>query len=300
MSHAARGMQAAQTGLFVNVVLVIVKLLAGIAGHSYALIADAIESFTDVFSSLIVWGGLRITTKPADEEYPYGYGKAEALATAIVSLMLLGAAMGIAVAAVGEMMTPHHVPAPFTLAVIAAVIPVKEILYRWVISVGSETGSTAVKADAWHHRSDAITSGAALIGIGVAIWGGPGWESADGWAALLAAAVIAINGISLLRPAIHDLMDRMPERQVLAQIAAVAGEVEGVRATEKLRVRKVGTEYFVDLHVQADETMPLLEAHILSGKVKGAIRSAVPDVAGVLIHMEPFNEQSFSRADRAS
>jgi len=281
-------MQAARTGLFVNIILVIVKLLAGIAGHSYALIADAIESFTDIFASLIVWGGLRITTKPADPEYPYGYGKAEALATAVVSLMLLGAAMGIAVAAVGEIMTPHHMPAPFTLAVIAAVIPVKEFLYRRVLRVGSETGSTAVKADAWHHRSDAITSGAALIGIGVALWGGPGWESADAWAALLAAAVIAVNGIFLLRPAIHDLMDRMPERPVLEQIAAVAGGVEGVRATEKLRVRKVGMEYFVDLHVQADEMLPLREAHILSGKVKGAIRSAVPDVAGVLIHMEPY------------
>ena len=201
--------------------------------------------------------------------------------------MLLGAALGIAVAAVGEMMTPHHMPAPFTLAVIAAVIPVKEILYRWVLRVGSETGSTAVKADAWHHRSDAITSGAALIGIGVALWGGPGWESADDWAALLAAFVIALEWHLLLRPAIHDLMDRMPERPVLEQIAAVALGVDGVRAIEKLRVRKVGMEYFVDLHVQADETMPLLEAHNLSGKVKGAIRAAVPEVAGVLIHMEP-------------
>ncbi len=186
-----------------NIVLVIVKLVAGIAGHSYALVADAIESFTDIFSSLVVWGGLRITTKPADEEYPYGYGKAEALATAIVSLMLLGAALGIAVAAVGEILTPHHMPAPFTLAVIAAVIPVKEILYRRVLKVGSETGSTAVKADAWHHRSDAITSVAALIGIGVALLGGPGWESADDWAALVAAAVIAVNGTLLLASGRH-------------------------------------------------------------------------------------------------
>ena len=287
-------MQVAQTGLFVNIVLVIVKLLAGIAGHSHALFADAIESFTDIFSSLIVWGGLRLTTKPADEEYPYGYGKAEALAAAVVSLMLLGAAMGIAVAAVGEITTPHHMPAPFTLAVIAAVIPVKEILFRWVLRVGSETGSTAVKADAWHHRSDAITSGAALIGIGVALWGGPGWESADAWAALLPQRSSSLNGVVLLRPAIHDLMDRMPERPILAQIAAVAGQVEGVRATEKLRVRKVGTEYFLDLHVQADESMPLRDAHILSGKVKGAIRAAVPDVAGVLIHMEPYQEKTTS------
>jgi cation diffusion facilitator family transporter len=300
LSHAAQAIKAARTGLLVNIVLVVVKLLAGIAGHSYALVADAVESSIDIFSSLIVWGGLRITARPADEDYPYGYGKAEALAAAMVSLMLLGAALGIAVAAVGEVMTPHHMPAPFTLAVIAAVIPVKEILYRRVLRVGSETGSTAVKADAWHHRSDAITSSAALIGIGVALWGGPGWESADAWAALLAASVIAVNGILVLRPAVHDLMDRMPERPVLEQIAAIADGVEGVRATEKLRARKVGMEYFVDLHVQADETMPLLEAHILSGKVKGAIRAAIPDVAGVLIHMEPFPSKTSSEGDHTA
>jgi cation diffusion facilitator family transporter len=288
LSDVSRGIKAARAGLLVNIVLVTVKLLAGIAGHSYALIADAIESFTDIFSSLIVWGGLRITTRPADEEYPYGYGKAEAVAAAVVSLMLLGAALGIAVASVGEIMSPHHLPAPFTLAVIAAVIPIKEILYRRVIRVGEETGSTALKADAWHHRSDALTSCAALVGIGVALWGGPGWESADAWAALLAACVIALNGLFLLRPAIHDLMDRMPDGPILAQIATVAQGVPGVRAIEKLRVRKVGTEYFVDLHVQADETMPLQDAHILSGKVKGAIRAAVPGVVGVLIHMEPY------------
>jgi cation diffusion facilitator family transporter len=293
-------MTAARTGLRVNIVLVIVKLVAGIAGHSYALVADAIESSTDIFSSLIVWGGLRITAKPADEDYPYGYGKAEALAAAVVSLMLLGAALGIAVAAVGEIMTPHHMPAPFTLAVIAAVIPVKALLYRRVLKVGSKTGSTAVKADAWHHRSDAITSFAALIGIGVALWGGPGWESADDWAALLAAAVIGANGALLLRPAVHDLMDRMPERPVLERIAAIAQGVEGVRAIEKLRVRKVGMDYFVDLHVQADEMMPLQEAHVLSGKVKGAIRAAVADVAGVLIHMEPYQPTDRALADSSS
>jgi cation diffusion facilitator family transporter len=179
-------------------------------------------------------------------------------------------------------------PAPFTLAVIAAIIPVKEFLFRRVIRVGSETGSTAIKADAWHHRSDALTSGAALLGIGIALWGGKGWESADDWAALLAALVIALNGLFLLRPAIDELMDRMPDRPVTEQIAATARSVDGVRAIEKLRVRKVGVGYFVDLHVQADRSLPLLDAHILSGKVKGAIRAAVPEVGGVLIHMEPY------------
>lgn len=295
-TQAARGMQAALTGLIVNLVMVIVKLLAGVAGHSYALIADAIESSTDVFSSLVVWGGLRITTRPADEDYPYGYGKAETIAAVAVSLMLLGAAAGIAVAAVGEIVTPHHGPAPFTLVVLAVVVVVKEVLSRRTLRLGRETGSTAVKADAWHHRSDALTSASAFIGIAIALWGGPGWESADDWAALVAAALIALNGVSLLRSTIPDLMDRMPDGPAVARIAAAAGGVGGVRALEKLRVRKLGMDYFVDLHVQADPSLSLHDAHVLSGKVKGAIRRAVPDVVGVLIHMEPFEERDGDKA----
>lgn len=295
MSHAERGMRAALLGLVVNAVLVVVKLLTGIAGHSYALIADAIESSTDIFSSLVVWGGLRLTTRPADEDYPYGYGKAESLAASIVSLMLLGAAIGIAAAAVVEIATPNRAPAVFTLPVLAVVIAVKEVLSRMVLRVGSETGSTAVEADAWHHRSDALTSAAAFIGIAVALWGGPGWESADDWAALAAAAIIAANGARLLRSTIRDLMDRVPEELDVEKIAAAAEGVEGVRATEKLRVRRVGMEYFIDLHVQADPQLSLRAAHNLSGKVKGAIRAAFPAVGGVLIHMEPYEGEELPR-----
>lgn len=285
------GMRAALTGLLVNVVLVVVKLLAGILGHSYALVADAVESSTDIFASLIVWGGLRITTRPADEDYPYGYGKAETLAAAVVALMLLGAAAGIAVAAIREILIPHHLPAPFTLVILAVVVVVKEVLSRSVLKVGEELGSTAVKADAWHHRSDALTSAAAFLGIAVALWGGEGWETADDWAALVASGIIALNGFLLLRPAIRDLMDRMPAELPIERIADAAHSVDGVQAIEKLRVRRLGTEYFVDLHVQADPMLPLWEAHVLSGKVKGAIRTALPSVAGVLVHMEPYERQ---------
>jgi cation diffusion facilitator family transporter len=281
-------MRAALAGLLVNAALVVVKLLAGILGHSYALVADAIESSTDIFSSLIVWAGLRITTRPADVEYPYGYGKAETLAAAVVSLMLLGAALGIAVSAAHQVTTPHETPAAYTLVVLAAVILIKETLSRKVLRVGDLTGSSAVRADAWHHRSDALTSGAAFVGIAVALWGGPGWESADDWAALVAAGVIAINGGLLLRSALRDLMDRMPEGSLVDQIAQAASSVEGVRAIENLMVRRLGIDYFVDLHVQADPMLALREAHILSGKVKGAIRSTIPGVSRVLIHMEPY------------
>jgi cation diffusion facilitator family transporter len=298
-SGAARGIQAAQAGLAINLGLVVIKLVAGIAGHAYALIADAIESSTDLFGSLVVWAGLRITTRPADEDFPYGYGKAETLATVVVAVMLLGAALGITVAAIGEIRTPHHMPAPFTLAVLIVVVLVKEILFRRVLRVGDETGSSAVKADAWHHRSDAITSAAAFVGISIALWGGPGWESADDWAALAAAVVIAINACRLLRPAILDLMDRMPGGPEVDLIAAAARGVEGVLAIEKLRVRKLGADYLVDLHVQASPDRTLADAHILSGKVKGAIRQAVPSVAGVLIHMEPYEEPPGTHGEHA-
>lgn len=264
------------------------KLLSGIVGNSYALIADAVESSTDIFSSLVVWRGLLVTARPADESHPYGYGKAEPISAAVIALMLLGAAVSISIVAVREILTPHHVPAPFTLAVVAGVVLVKEVLFRRVLEVGDETGLHVVRADAWHHRSDAITSAAAFFGILVALLGGPGWESADDWAALLAAGVIALNGARLLRPAFHDLMDRQPEAAILARIEAAARGVDGVLAIEKLRVRKFGLAYFVDLHVQADPALSLRDAHVLSGKVKSAIRRELPAMNDASIHMEPF------------
>lgn len=283
-----RGTRAAQMGLLANAVLAIVKFLAGIAGNSYALVADAVESATDIFSSLIVWGGLRISARSADEQFPFGYGKAESLAAAVVALMLLGAASGITIEAVQEILTPHNVPAPFTLVVLLAVVVVKEILFRRVFRVGEEVESTAVRGDAWHHRSDAITSAAAAVGITVALIGGPEWAEADDWAALLAAGVIFFNGWRILRPAIGDLMDRSPETPVIERIAATAAGVPEVRAVEKLKVRRAGIGLYVDIHVQADPGMSLHDAHILSGMVKTAIRREVPRVVGVLVHMEPF------------
>lgn len=292
-----RGIRSAQVGMLINTLLAVTKLVAGLVGHTYALVADAIESTADIFSSLIVWGGLHVAGRDPDEDYPFGYGKAEALAAAVVALMLLGAALGIAIEAVREIHTPHHTPAPWTLAVLVAVLIIKWVLSRRVRAVGSEIGSTAVKADAWHHMSDAITSAAAFIGISIAVlgsryWGGSGWESADDWAALVASAVIAFNGISMIRPALHDLMDRTPGEEIVAPVRRAAESVSGVLATEKLAVRKTGMTYHASIHVQTDPELPLHEAHVLSGKVKSAIRAAVPRVQSVLVHMEPFEGQT--------
>lgn len=282
-----RGIRSAQIGMLVNAALAAVKLVAGVLGNAYALVADAVESSADIFSSLVVWRGLRIASREANEEYPFGFGKAEPLATAVVALMLLGAAGGIAVEAIREIRTPHHTPAPFTLVVLVVVVLVKEFLFRKVHTVGSEVGSTAVKADAWHHRSDAITSIAAFIGISIALIGGPGWEMADDWAALFAAGIIVFNAVNLLRPAIDDIMDKSPGPDLEEQISQAALATPDVRAIEKLRIRRVGLGYQVDLHVQADPQMSLHDAHILSGRVKSAIRGVLPKADVVLIHMEP-------------
>jgi cation diffusion facilitator family transporter len=282
-----RSIRWAKAGLLTNALLVIVKFVAGIIGHANALVADAVESSSDIFSSLIVWMGLSIAARPADENHPYGHGKAEPIAAAIVSLILLGAAVGISIMAIREIRTPHHLPAPFTLFVAAGVILIKEILYRRVSRVGKEVGGTAIAADAWHHRADAISSLAAFVGISIALIGGRGWEAADDWAALVAALVVAINGIRTLRPAISGLMDEAPDRTVKERAIDAACKVDGVRSVERLNVRSSGLGFFVDLHVKADPTISLDAAHEIAAKVKYAIMEAIPNVVGVLVHMEP-------------
>jgi cation diffusion facilitator family transporter len=285
-----RGIRLAQLGLLANGVLALVKLVAGVLGNSYALIADAVESIADLFSSLIVWGGLRVAARDADDRYPFGYGKAEAISAMIVGLMLLAAAVGIAIEAVREILQPIRAPAPFTLVVLILVVAVKAALFRVVNRNARDSGSSAVTADAWHHRADAMSSAAAFIGISIAVLGGPGWETADAWAALFASVLILYNGLGIARPSVQELMDRSPSEEMLRAVDAAAHAVEGVLATEKLKARKSGTRFLLEVHVQAEPSLSLQEAHILSGKVKRAIRSAVPSVQDVLVHMEPFED----------
>lgn len=287
----SQGVRAAQLGLLVNAALAVVKVLTGLLGNSYALIADGVESGADIFSSLIVWRGLAISGRSADEEFHFGYGKAESLASAIVALMLLGAAVGVAIAAIREVVTPHHLPEPFTLIVLVLVMGIKEAMFRRTLRVGSDTGSNAVQADAWHHRSDAITSLAAFVGISIALAGGRGWESADDYAALFSAMVIGWNGYRLLRPAVSDLMDKAPDREFVDRVTHVASAVEGVLGIEKVAARKAGLGYFIEIHVQALPSLPLHDAHILGGIVKSRLKEEIPPILGVLVHMEPFHPQ---------
>jgi len=279
----------------VNLVLSGTKLAAGIAGHSHALVADAVESFADIFSSLIVWRGLVVAAAPPDEDHPYGHGKAEPIASAIVAAMLLGAALWIAITAFGEIRQPHLAPAPFTLIVLLAVVAVKESLFRFVSREGQAVDSSAVKTDAWHHRSDAITSVAAGIGITVSLVGGRGFEAADDVAAIAAAGVIAWNGWHLLRPALNELMDTAPGPEVIDQIRRIADVTPGVDRVEKCIVRKVGYQYFVDMHVEVDPQMTVLRSHEIAHDVKDKIREIIPAVSDVLVHIEPLGIAAHQR-----
>jgi len=287
MNRLQRSLRATFTGLAVNAVLTSAKFAAGIAGHSHALVADAVESLADIFSSIIVWRALVVAAAPADEDHPYGHGKAEPLAAAIVSTMLLLAAGWIVLAALRSIAQPHHAPAPFTLLVLGAVIAIKETLFRFVRREAASVQSSAVRTDAWHHRSDAITSLAAAIGISVALIGGKGYEAADDVAAIVAAGVIAWNGWRLLRPALDELMDTAPNPEVVGQIRRIAGAAPGVARVEKCLVRKVGYDYFVDMHVEVDPQMTVQRSHEIAHDVKDKIRSQIPAVRDVLVHIEP-------------
>ena len=284
---AYKGLRSTFVGIIANTLLAAIKGIAGILGNSYALIADAIESTTDIASSFIVWGGLKISALPPDDDHPYGHGKAEPLAAVVVSLTLIAAAIVIAIQSVREIVTPHHAPEPFTLVVLVLVVVTKESLFRFVFKVGEEVKSIAVKSDAWHHRSDAITSAAAFIGIFVALVGGRGYESADDWAALFASSIIVFNAYRILRPAIREVMDAAPSSELENAVRQVAQGIQGVIALEKCFIRKMGFSYYVDLHVTVDGSLSVRHGHDIARQVKQAIRTSNPNVAEVLVHIEP-------------
>jgi cation diffusion facilitator family transporter len=271
----------------VNILLVAGKLAGGFFGHSHALIADAMESLADIISSVIVWRAVVLAAEPPDREHPYGHGKAEAIATAVVSTILLLAALGIAINAGRQVFEPREPPRAFTLYILIGVVVVKELVFRYASQQARLAESGAVKADAWHHRSDAITSLAAAIGISVCLLGGARWVYADDAAALFAAAIIGWNGWLLLRPALDELMDAAPSAVLLAQIRATAAEVAGVQAVEKCQARKTGFQYLVDMHIEVDPEMTVQQGHGIAHQVKSRVREAVPLVNDVLVHVEP-------------
>ena len=281
------GIRASGISLALNLVLAGIKISVGLAGNSYALVADGIESTVDIVSSLAVWGGLRFSRRPPDDTHPYGHGKAESMAAVFVAIALLAAAVIIAVQSIREINTPHHAPAWFTLPVLVGVVAVKETMFRWLERKGRRIRSSALKADAWHHRSDAFTSLAAFVGISVALVGGDGYEAADDWAALAACLVIAFNGIRLLRPAVDEVMDAAVPDPTLEEIREVAAAVEGVAGVEKCRARKSGTELLVDIHIEVDPDLTVRDGHAIGHRVVDRLRATEHPIHDVLVHVEP-------------
>ncbi len=277
----------AGSAIAINLVLALIKISTGVIGNSYALIADGIESTTDIFASLIVFGGLRLSTRPPDENHPYGHGKAESLAAMIVALFLIGAAVLIAVQSIREIRAPQSSPAWYTLVVLGMVIVVKELLFRRMHEVGEGLDSSSLRSDAWHHRSDAITSLAAFVGISIALIGGEGFEAADDWAALLACSIIFFNGVRLLRPALNEVMDASPSDDVEARIVETASNVEGVIAIEKCRIRKSGLGYLMDIHVEVNSELTIREGHDIGHAVKDRLLNSELPINDVTVHVEP-------------
>ena len=286
-SNLQTGARIALFGLAINVLLAAAKILAGLVGHAYVLIADGIESALDVGGSIVIWGGLTVAARPPDATHPYGHGKAEPIAAVVVAVGVLTAGLGLAIQSVREIFLPHHAPAPYTLAVLIVAVILKEILYRYVIRFGREMESTAVETDAWHHRIDAMTSIAAFIGISVALIGGEAWQSADDWAALFACALIGASGYRLLRPALFEIMDTAPRGKIVRSIRRAARSVPGVIEVEKCRARKMGLDFYVDLHVGVDGSISVHEGHEIAHQVKRAIQQSDSRIADVLVHIEP-------------
>jgi cation diffusion facilitator family transporter len=270
-----------------NTCLAIIKGIAGIFGNSYALIADAIESTTDIFSSFLVLFGIKYSNRPADANHPYGHGRVEPLITFLVVGFLITSATIIAYESIANIGTPHELPKPWTLFVLGAIIIWKEYSFRLVMKKGIQTNSSSLKADAWHHRSDAITSVAAFLGISIALFLGKGYESADDWAALFASAFILYNSYLIFRPALGEIMDEHLYEDLEAEIRKISLTVEGVIATEKCFIRKSGMKFHVDLHAVVDGNITVTKGHDIAHLLKDTLRENIIELGHVLIHIEP-------------
>jgi cation diffusion facilitator family transporter len=287
MSSEQTAIKATYFSIIGNTLLAIIKGFAGFFGNSYALIADAIESTTDIFASFLVLFGIKYSNRPADKNHPYGHGRAEPLITFLVVGFLITSATIIAYESIININTPHELPKPWTLLVLGAIIIWKEYSFRLVMKRSIQTNSSSLRADAWHHRSDAITSVAAFVGVSVALLLGNGYESADDWAALFASGFILYNSYLIFRPALGEIMDEHLYDDLIEQIRLVSHQVVGILGTEKCFIRKAGMQYHVDLHAIVDSTITVKEGHDLAHKLKDTLQEQIPELGHVLIHVEP-------------
>ncbi|MEZ4908407.1 MAG: cation diffusion facilitator family transporter [Saprospiraceae bacterium] len=287
ITNEKAAIKAAWFSIIGNILLASIKLLAGLVGNAYALIADGIESTTDVFSSIIVLLGFKYAQKPPDKNHPYGHTRVEPLITFLVVAFLVSSAVVIAYESIINIKSPQKIPEAWTLIVLGVIIIWKELSYRYVMSKSKKTNSSSLKADAWHHRSDAITSITAFIGISIAIIFGKGFETADDWAALFASAFILYNAYNIFRPALGEIMDEHVYDDMVQHIRDIAMEVDGISGTEKCFVRKAGMKYLIELHALVDGNISVNEGHYLSHKLQDKLQEKIPEISHITIHIEP-------------
>ncbi len=291
MSKEDSAIKTTYYSIFTSFSLALIKWLAGIFGNSYALIADAIESTADIFSSFLVLLGLKYSKRPADSSHPYGHGRIEPLMTFIVVIFLVVSAFVIASESIKNIQTPHELPKPWTLIILLGIIIWKEITFRVILRKSKLLNSTSLKADAWHHRSDAITSVAAFVGIAIALFCGEGYESADDWAALFASGFILYNCYGIFRPALAEIMDEHRYEELEDEVREKSLEVDGVLLIEKCYIRKIGMDFQIDLHAVVDPKLTVREGHDIAHALKDFLIANLPNIGNVFVHIEPFEEK---------
>ncbi|MBM3999988.1 MAG: cation transporter [Planctomycetes bacterium] len=282
--------RAAALGLAVNAVLAAVKLAGGWIGHSFALIADAVNSLGDVVTTVVVLVALRMAQLPPDAEHPYGHTRAEAIAATNVALLIVLSAFALGWESVSRLSVPHETPPVWTLWIAGANVVVKECLYRYKARVGRRTGSASIVANAWDHRSDAFCSAAVLVGLTVVRWGGVPWIWADEVASLVVVAAIIWTGVRLFRKSASELLDPQADEAMVRAIRQQAELVDGVRGVETLWVRKSGLEYFADIHIEVDPEMTVAAGHRIGHAVKTILLDNHRALRDVLVHLEPHGE----------
>ncbi len=287
VERAQKGARMIVRGMALNVAMAVVKVAGGAVGHAYALVADGVESLCDIAVSILIWAGFQWAARPPDDDHPYGHGKAEAVSGLLTALVILGTSVGVGWHAVNQVRDPQRLPAWWTLLILAAVVAAKVVFSRRLDRVGRDTSSTALGAEAWHHLSDAITSAAAFVGIAVAVVGGQRYAAADGWAAMVASLVIAVNGLTIFRKALNEVMDIAVPADMENEVRSLAAAVAGVHSLDKCRVRKSGLSYLVDIQVRVPGDMTVREGHGIAHRVKDTLLSSGLRVSDVTVHVEP-------------
>lgn len=279
-------------GMFVNMVLFIFKLVAGIFGRSGAMIADAVHSASDFATDIVVLAFVQISAKPRDDDHKWGHGKYETLASLIIGVALFAVGIEILVDSAEKIVAVaagKELPRPGVIAIVAAAmsIVVKEALYQYTMRVGKRLDSPSVVANAWHHRSDALSSIGALLGIGAAYFLGEKWRIADPIAAIVVAALIVKVAYDLCRTALAELLEKSLPKDVEDDILSIIAATPNVHKPHNLRTRRIGSDIAIEVHIRVDGSMTVTDSHEISREIEMALRNRFGERTAVAIHIEP-------------